>query len=156
MPSTVPADRPSQLVEGLPRALLRMMEETDSESIHSGVAPSHWAAAATYVHDYIMMRDTRQVDIADRFGCGAATISRLYPRVVASKAMDIIYGKTLPLPGSIASMLSERRATVYMVATRLGESRNLARVRVRSAEHNSNVQSEPFASKRFYWCDEPN
>lgn len=144
-------ERPSDRIEGRPRGLLRAIEKSDSNRVHGGLSRDGWRAAAVYVDGYVMCDFRSQRTVAEEFDTSIASISRRYREIVTHDSFDRVYGKILPLDGSIGAMLGRMRATEGMIGVRLGEGERSVRRRLADAKRNDDIREETFGGRTFYY-----
>ena len=145
--------RPSEIAEGVTSDLLHEMERRHSDLLYGGISVDVWVAAAEYVDSYINLKNVSQQSVAERYGVGSSSISRVYPKILGCSALDSVYGSRLTIPDSIAAMVADRRATIDMIAHRLGEPTKTVTRRVRASDSMDGLQSETFGGRKFYWYD---
>lgn len=115
-------------------ALLRRIERYDPDMFATGVDPTNWHAAATYVDRWINREDITQRKIGKEFDCGAMTISRLSSKILGHDEVLRFYGEGIELGGSLGALLRERRASATSVGVATGESEKAVRRRLSSLE----------------------
>lgn len=145
-------NRPSSLCQGNPERLLRLAENSYSDNIYDGTKASSWVAGATYLDEYIHLRQTPMREIESQFNCTKPTILNTADRLVQMSVFDRAY-TTTDTGYSLGELLARRRFTIESLRLSLSETSGAVRRRLKAVEKQSEWQllTEDFGGKTFYW-----
>lgn len=147
--------RPSDIVSGKPREMLKNLENSHADWVFDGTKPSNWVASAIYLDEWISLRGTSPEMVGSQYNCESDTVVELAERLVRSKPFSRTYA-TESIDGPLGTLLARRRHTIGTLRLSLSDTSTAVEDRLRSVERESKYQleSEEFADETFYWTTE--
>lgn len=152
---TTKVRRPSDIVSGKSKELLKNCENSNADTIFDGSKPSNWVAGAVYLDEWINLRGTEPGMVAEQYNCEPEKVEERAEDLVRFSPFARTYA-TRDIDAPLGPLLARRRHTTETLRLSLSDTSKAVEDRLKSLDRESDYQlhEEEFAGVTFYWASD--